>query len=44
VEDGLTVSAIVIAIFAPLLALAVSVLLIVLLARFIAKRSRRSPA
>ena len=43
-EDGVTLAAIAVAIFAPLLALAVSVLLIVLLARFITKRSRRSPA
>jgi hypothetical protein len=44
VEDGLTVSAIVIAIVAPLLALALTIVLLVVIGRFIAKRRRRSPA
>jgi phosphate/sulfate permease len=43
-EDGVTLAAIAVAIFAPLLALAVSGLLIVLLARFIAKRRHRLSA
>jgi hypothetical protein len=44
VEDGLTVGAIVIAIVAPLLALALTIVLLVVIGRFIAKRRRRSPA
>ena len=41
VEDGLTVGAIAIAIFAPLLALAVTIVLLVVLGRFVARRLRR---
>src|SRR5688500_15014514 len=44
VEDGVTVGAIAIAIFAPLLALAVAILLFVVVGRFVAKRLRRSAA
>lgn len=44
VEDGLTVSAIVIAIVAPLFALALTIVLLVVIGRFIAKRRRHSPA
>ena len=44
VEDGLTVGAIVIAIVAPLLALALTIVLLVVIGRFVAKRRRRSPA
>ena len=44
VEDGPTVGAIVIAIVAPLLALALTIVLLVVIGRFIAKRRRRSPA
>lgn len=43
VEDGITVGAILIAIFAPLLALTLTILLLVVVGRFIAKR-RRSAA
>jgi hypothetical protein len=39
-EDGVTLAAIAVAIFAPLLALAVAVLLVVVLARFVARRIR----
>jgi hypothetical protein len=42
VEDGLTLSAIVIALIAPLLALALTIVLFVLVGRYIARR-RRSP-
>jgi phosphate/sulfate permease len=41
VEDGLTLGAIAVAIFAPLLALALAILLLVLVGRFVAKRLRR---
>lgn len=43
VEDGLTVGAIAIAIFAPLLALALTIVLLVVLGRYVARRLRRSP-
>jgi hypothetical protein len=44
-EDGATLAAVVIAIFAPLLALALAILLVVVLGRFVAKRLRqRAPA
>lgn len=42
VEDGLTVGAIAIAIFAPLLALALTIVLLVVLGRYVARRLRRS--
>jgi hypothetical protein len=41
VEDGLTVGAIAIAIFAPLLALALTIVLLVVMGRFVARRLRR---
>jgi hypothetical protein len=43
-EDGATLAAVVIAIFAPLLALALAILLVVLLGRFVAKRLRARSA
>jgi hypothetical protein len=44
VEDGLTLSAIVIAIVAPLLAVLLTAVLLVILLRFVARRFRRAPA
>ena len=44
VEDGVTLSAIVIAIAAPLLAVVLTIVLLVILARFVVRRFRRAPA